>query len=66
MFNVIGCLGVTVGEADSIDMAVLLVQRHIPIGKKKIQTLRNALSRLAKGQEYHIEYGVSGCTIRRL
>lgn len=66
MFNVIGCLGVSVGQADTIDMATLLVLRQIAIGNKKVQTMRNALSRLTTGQEYHVEYGGSGCTIRRL
>ncbi len=66
MFNVVGCLGVTVGNADSIDIAVLLVLRQVGIGKKKVQSMRNALSRLTVGHSYHVEYGGTGCTITRL
>lgn len=66
MFNVIGCLGSSVGLADSVDMAVLLVLQQISIGKKKVQTMRNALEKLAVGKEYHVEYGGTGCTIRRV
>lgn len=66
MFNVIGCLGITVATTDSIDKVIHSVLTQIPLGNKKIRTLRNALTRLTTGQKYHVEYGHSGCTIERL
>lgn len=65
MFTVIGCLGSIVAETDSTDEVLLAVQKQIPIGKKKMQTLTNALARLSTGREYHVEYGGSGITVRR-
>lgn len=65
MFTVIGCLGTVVGQVDSTEQAVTIVLSQVPISDKKAQTARNAVQRLAKGAEYHVEYGGSGCTIRR-
>lgn len=65
MFKVIGCLGTTVADVDSIDLAINTVLSQIPIGHKKVRTMRNALGKLAQGQEYHVEYGGSGCTVVR-
>lgn len=66
MFTIIGCLGSVVGTADSTDQAITIVQAQVPISTKKVQAMRNALDRLATGREYHVEYGGSGCTVRRL
>ena len=66
MFNIIGCLGVTVATVDTIDKAVLEVLRQIPIGNKRIKSMRNALERLTTDRQYHVEYGHTGCTIKRL
>lgn len=65
MFTVIGCLGTIVGQANSTDEAITIVQQQIPLSDKKLRTLGNALQRLAAGSEYHVEYGGSGCTVRR-
>lgn len=66
MFTVIGCLGSVIGTADSTDQAVSMVQSQVPISTKKVNAMRNALERLATGREYQVEYGGSGCTVRRL
>lgn len=65
MFIVIGCLGTVIGEADSIDAAIVTVQSQFPLTDKKQRSMRNALGTLKAGAEYHIEYGGSGCTVRR-
>ena len=66
MYKVIGCLGTTVADVDSIDLAINAVLSQVQAGAKKVRTMRNALSKLQQGQEYHVEYGGSGCTVRRL
>lgn len=66
MFIVIGCLGSIVGEVETTEEAMHVVQRQLPIGKKKVQAMRNALERLRAGSEYQLEYGTSGCTVRRV
>jgi len=66
MFIIIGCLGSVVAEVNSTDEAIKSVLSQIPLGNKKQRTLANAIERLAIGSEYHVEYGGSGCTVRRL
>lgn len=66
MFNVVGCLGCSIGSAASVDEAITLVRSQIPVGKKKQSTMRNALSTLRQGQQYHVDYGHSGVTVERL
>lgn len=66
MFIVIGCLGTVVAEVETTEEAVQVVQRQLPISKKKVQTMRNALDRLRAGSEYQLEYDMSGCTVRRV
>ncbi len=66
MFNIIGCLGVSVGTADTVDKAMALVLKQIPIGKKKQSSMRHALGKLAAGRSYHMEYGTSGVSVERL
>ncbi|AQW88567.1 hypothetical protein pEaSNUABM50_00040 [Erwinia phage pEa_SNUABM_50] len=66
MFNVVGCLGVTIGQADSIDTAITLVQSQITVSDKKRTAMRNALQRLKVGQQYQIDYGGTGCTVQRV
>jgi hypothetical protein len=66
MFTVIGCLGSIVAQVNSTDEAVHVVLRQLPISVKKTTTLRNALERLPTGSEYQVEYGTSGCTVRRV
>lgn len=66
MFIVIGCLGSIVGEVETTEEALHIVQQQLPISVKKSGTLRNALGRLAAGSEYQLEYGTSGCTVRRV
>lgn len=65
MFTVIGCLGSVVCTTNSTDEAIASVLSQIPLGAKKQRTLTNALGKLAAGSEYHVEYGGSGCTVRR-
>ncbi|EBS4516648.1 hypothetical protein DQT32_04465 [Salmonella enterica subsp. enterica serovar Braenderup] len=66
MFNIIGCLGVSVGTVDTIDQAMALVLKQIPIGKKKQASMRKALGSLAVGRRVHQDYGTSGVTVERL
>ena len=66
MFIVIGCLGTVVAQVDSIDDAIKSVLSQVSVGVNKQNKMRNALGKLTTGSEYHVEYGGSGCTIRRL
>jgi hypothetical protein len=66
MFNIIGCLGVSVGQADTVDNAMALVLKQIPIGKKKQASMRKALGSLAVGRKYWQDYGTSSVCIERL
>lgn len=66
MFNVVGCLGVTIGQADNIDSTINLVLSQISLSNKKRTAMRNALQRLKAGQQYWTEHGGVGCSIQRL
>lgn len=66
MFTVIGCLGSVVAEVNTVPDAIASVLSQIPVSDKKVRSMTNALERLATGAEYHIEYGGSGCTVRKV
>lgn len=65
MYTVQGCLGTTVGSANTIPDTIALVRTQIPIGDKKAKTLANSLASLAVGSWRHVEYGTSGVSIQR-
>jgi hypothetical protein len=65
MFTIIGCLGAVVAEVNSTDEAIKSVLSQIPVGDKKQRLMRNALDKLTVGGSYEVEYGGSGCTVRR-
>lgn len=66
MFNVIGCLGVSVGQCSTVDEAMALVLKQIPMGKKKQASMSVRLAKLSTGQRTHQEYGGTGVTVERL
>ncbi len=65
MFTIIGCLGAIVGSTDNVDEVLAILQQQLPISEKTIGRARKALQNNSFKHEYHVEYGGSGCTIRR-
>lgn len=62
-YRVEGCLGCTVGSVDSIDEAMAVVLKQLPISAKTVRQLAARLAKRVVGQWVHVDYGGTGCTV---
>ena len=62
-YNVLGCLGSSVGSVSTIEEAKALVLQQVPISTKTADKLSRQLAKASVGDSVEVDYGGSGCTV---